>query len=133
MTKRVSWGQVLAVWLGTVWAGSFWLAARGKEVVSSTPLILPAVKVAASELSESVILPQDSVNSNSRESFVWVAGDGQAKKVAVQVEKWREGYVRVTGLPTGSVVLLAQLPVVDVPINYQLINPEAGQSGVVGR
>ena len=92
------------------------------------------MQVAASD-DTSVILPQDSVKFDDKgQPFVLLLDQNRmALPYFVTASSWRRDFYRVDGLRTNDLVVLDNRVAVGQMVNYSLINPEAGQSGLVER
>lgn len=83
-----------------------------------------------------IILPVSGVYSddNNGKPYVLVVDDQQLVKREVQLTPWRGEYAQILdGLLDQDLVVLDKRAKLNQPLgNYHLINPEAGNSGLIG-
>lgn len=90
---------------------------------------VPVMRVIANNQSQ-VILPQQHVWQWHGHNYVKVINDELVTGQIVQVQPWRAGYYLVKGLSDQDLVILDEQVFLGQRVSYQLINPEAGQSGL---
>jgi hypothetical protein len=91
-------------------------------------------KVVQNKTDTSVILPRASVQmEDSGENFVLVLNEyNQVQKKSVQAQVWRKEYAQiVAGLEDQDLVVLSDRVAVGEAVEYRIMNPEAGRSGLV--
>ena len=95
------------------------------------PTKIPVMKV-INEAGAPIILPRTSVVSDGQEAFVFTVENYQVTKTPVEATVWREDFAKVTaGLSDHDLVILDNHLPLGQEINYQIINPEAGKSGLI--
>lgn len=74
-----------------------------------------------------VILPQTTVQDGQ----ILVVEDNRVTSQAVSAQNWRGSYVRVDGLADKTLVVLDTNMKIGQLVDCKVINPEAGQSGIM--
>ena len=78
-----------------------------------------------------VIVPAQSLIQEQERTYVLVVDGEEATRVEVLAQPWRAPYWRVDGLARDSIVILDNRVTAGQVVKFQLINPEAGQSGLI--
>ncbi|MBQ6436111.1 hypothetical protein IJJ27_00940 [bacterium] len=126
--KRQLLATVLVLAVGVL----TWLATGGQwSPVAYSAALKPvaAMRVIVEDGSQ-VIVPKEHVFEQDNQSYVKVIQGDAVASQKVEAQPWRAGYYIVKGLTSEEVVVLDEKVSLGQRVSYQLINPEAGQSGI---
>jgi hypothetical protein len=142
MKKNILWWLISLIVSVMLFGGTYWWSEQvtvgsgrilGTAVASSPLLPVRVLRIVKKNAETVIILPRESVFGETIGSYVLTLTQNQAEKTLVTGEVWREKYVRISdGLNDEDLVILDERVVVgQIITDYQVINAEAGQSGVV--
>lgn len=134
LKKLGLWSLVLTGGLitGQMWKNQLWSSGRVLGQMTNNEKI-KVVKIVQDENQAAIILPKESVKQSTEGAFVLTVENNQVQKKVVQAQEWREKYYRiVNGLVNNDLVILENQVSPTQIVDYVVINPEAGQSGVIG-
>ena len=134
LKKLGLWSLVLTGGLitGQMWKNQLWSSGRVLGQMTNNEKI-KVVKIVQDENQAAIILPKESVKQSTEGAFVLTVENNQVQKKVVQAQEWREKYYRIVdGLVHNDLVILENQASSKQIVDYVVINPEAGQSGVIG-
>ncbi len=113
--------------IGVVWLGLQLLGGTQASTAQAREDVPQKIEVMQVAGFGPVILPSESVHDGQ----IWVVEDNRVTSQAVKAQDWRESYVRVDGLTDKTLVVLDNNLKIGQLVDYRVINPEAGQSGMM--